>query len=214
MHQKSMKRIIIYLLGLISLSLGVVLNSKSNLGVSPVTLLPYFMTYVSSLSIGTAIFIFNIVYFLFELAIMNKDRIKPVILLQLVFSLIFGLLSNLFSHFITPASHFIGEQLLTLAAAIFFTCLGVICMVSMDIVTTPPDALVNEMTFTLHKDYGFCKNVLDLCCVALTLLLCLLITHKIVSIGIGTVICALFNGRVMYLLNKILHPFFISNPKC
>ena len=208
MNVKHTKRFGIYTLGLISLAFGVILNTKSNLGVSPVTLIPYFITYITRLPIGTSIFFFNMVYFIMELVRMYKKRSNPCIFLHILFSLAFGWFSNLFSHFITLNPKALTLQLITLLFAIFFTCLGVIMMITMDLVASPPDALVNEMSITFRKDYGLCKNILDAVCVFLIIILCLSVTHKIVSIEIGTVSCMIINGRVMYLLNRVLKPTF------
>ena len=113
-------RIIVYIVGLFILALGLTLNTKANLGVSPIISVPYSISQITGLNFGDLTFIeyalFVLIEVLIHLSENNKKRILSD-LLQLPLSLVFTRLLNIFSAYI-PTSNQFGVQLLILAMAI------------------------------------------------------------------------------------------------
>ena len=54
-------RLIVYLIGLFIMTLGISMSVKSNLGVSPVSSIPYTITCITGLEMGKATILFHIV---------------------------------------------------------------------------------------------------------------------------------------------------------
>ncbi|MDD6790523.1 MAG: hypothetical protein PUE04_10520, partial [Lachnospira sp.] len=63
--------------------------------------------------------------------------------------------------------------------------------------------IVQAIADRLGKRMGNVKNVFDILCVALTLLIGLLSTGRPVGIGIGTVAAMIGVGRFIYLYNSL-----------
>ena len=88
---KNMKvRIPMYFVGLFIMTIGIALSVKSNLGVSPVSSIPYTMTCVWGIEMGKATIIFHAALVLIQILILRK-RFKPINLLQVVVGIVFGL---------------------------------------------------------------------------------------------------------------------------
>ena len=54
-------RLVVYLIGLFIMTLGISMSAKSNLGVSPVSSIPYTITCITGLEMGKATILFHIV---------------------------------------------------------------------------------------------------------------------------------------------------------
>ncbi|MCX4317701.1 MAG: DUF6198 family protein [Lachnospiraceae bacterium] len=200
---KKLLRFIVYLAGLAVLSLGVVLNTKTGLGVSAINSIPYAAAELTGLSLGMTTAILYMICVGIESIMMGKNwNVK--ILLQVPFSILFGIYVNVFNEWITYQAEGIVLKILLLAVAIVLTGLGAFLSVSMDIVPNAPDGLAQMMGEKLKKGFGFGKCVLDIVCVVLTCILCLAVRGELIGIGIGTVASALLIGQVIRICGNVL----------
>ena len=65
-------RISAYVIGLLIMTLGVAISVKSNLGVSPVSSIPYTITCVVGLEMGKATILFHVVLVLFQILLLRR----------------------------------------------------------------------------------------------------------------------------------------------
>lgn len=98
-------RFVVYLIGLFIMTLGVSMSVKSNLGVSPVSSIPYTITCIIGLEMGKATILFHIVLVILQIAILRKD-FQAKNLLQIIVGIVFGYFTTfsnyLFSFLPTP----------------------------------------------------------------------------------------------------------------
>lgn len=207
---KRLLRFIVYLAGLAVLSLGVVLNTKTGLGVSAINSIPYAAAELTGLSLGMTTAILYMICVGIESIMMGRNwNVK--ILLQVPFSILFGIYVNVFNEWITYQAEGIVLKILLLAVAIVLTGLGAFLSVSMDIVPNAPDGLAQMMGEKLKKGFGFGKCVLDIVCVVLTCILCLAVRGELIGIGIGTVASALLIGQVIRVCGNMLKELLAKN---
>ena len=64
-------RLVVYLIGLFIMTLGISMSVKSNLGVSPVSSIPYTITCITGLEMGKATILFHIVLVALQLVILR-----------------------------------------------------------------------------------------------------------------------------------------------
>lgn len=97
---KKRLRILVYVVGMFILALGLTLNTKANLGVSPIISVPYSISQITGLNFGDLTFvvyaIFVVVQIIIHIRLKNHKRIVSDIL-QLPLSLIFTRLLNIFT---------------------------------------------------------------------------------------------------------------------
>ena len=196
-------RFALYLGGLAVLSMGVVLNTKTGLGVSPINSVPFVVSELSGISLGVA----TVVVYMFCIAIqailLKKCTIK--MLLQVPFSVLFGTYVNMFNTWLDFTAEKLVWQLAWLLVAIVLISIGAYLSVNMDIVPNAPDALARVMGEKMGKDMGFGKNVLDIICVVSSCAIGLIFSGHIIGIGIGSVATALLIGRCIKAWGKLLH---------
>lgn len=83
------RRFAVYTAGLFMMTEGIALSVKSDLGVSPVSSIPYTMTCVWGIEMGRATILFHCFLVLLQVILLRKD-FKPVNLLQVVVGIVFG----------------------------------------------------------------------------------------------------------------------------
>lgn len=199
---KNPYRWLIYGLGMAVLALGITLNTKTGLGVSPIISVAYCVSQIFSLNFGDMTFLLYVLFVIVQMFL--RDRSEWVAtLLQIAVSLVFSRLLNLFDALIpyNCAHHSPAVNLGLLAAAIFLTGLGVAMTVNMRLVPNPGDGIVQAIAEKIGRDQGFTKNVFDLGCVAATVILGFCFAGHMVGIGIGTIAAMVGVGRAIALVN-------------
>ena len=227
--KKMIARLIIYVSGLLILALGIILNTKAGLGVSPIISVSYSISHIANINFGNMTFILYGVFVLVEFILhtiiwirSNKKRnLKKMLLmdaLQVPLSFFFTRFMNLFSSYIPDFSkdlhntiwETIPVRIIVLLIAIILTGIGAAMSLDMRIVPNPGDGIVQAMSDFVGKDVGLVKNCFDLFNICLTITLCMIFVGHIVGIGIGTVIAVIGVGRVIALFNYIFMKKFIK----
>ena len=200
---KTLNRVLIYLLGLAILCLGVVLNTKTNLGVAAINAIPFVISKNTSFTLGNCVFVLYCVLIIMQFVINRKVDLLTI--LQLPVSLLFGRMVDFVNAYIIrfEASNIISG-LIMLAIAILLVGLGTTLVISQDLVPNAPDGIVNALGGLLNKPFGYVKVRFDIICVILALSVSFMMTGGITGIGIGTLISMLFTGKVCSFFKKIL----------
>ncbi len=205
--QKLAPRLIIYLVGLVILAFGITLAVNSNLGVSPVTSLPYVVSQVLNVTLGTCTIIVYTCYIFLQM-LLKGGKFQPALLLQLVFSTVFGYLVDgtklILGNFI-PTTYF--GQLAMLAASIILIGFSLVLYIDVKIAPMPPEGLVTCIADKLGKPFPKIKTLFDCASVLVGLCLCFLFLGKVVGIREGTIITALLVGKLTGFFRKLLTPF-------
>lgn len=203
MDKQKISRFCVYVLGLFILAMGLILNTKANLGVSPIISVPYCISEIFNLNFGNLTFIVYCIFVVIQIVIHFRLKDKEAMILdlfQLPLSLCFTRILNLFSSYI-PVADTSLKAFIMLIIAILLTGIGAAMSLSMQIIPNPGDGIVQAIARALDKSVGFTKNVFDLFCVCITVFLGMICTGGIVGIGIGTLIAVLGVGRVIALFH-------------
>lgn len=195
------KRFIVFVVGMNVLAIGIILNTKSLLGVGSINTLPYALANILSVSLGTMTIMVYLVFIIIQLILLKRFDLQVII--QLPFSFIFGYLIDFYDLFFSYEPTAFYMQIVILIIAIVLTALGAFLMVLGDIVLNPADGLVHTIGKVTNKDFGFVKNIADLVFIVLTVVICLVTKGYILGIGIGTVVSAIFISRFVALYQNI-----------
>ena len=189
MKKSTTFRWIFYAGGLLILAMGIILNTKSGLGVSPIISVAYSISTIWNLNFGNTTFGLYTVFVIIELLLhtchnyrqrreenhaldASTKKSLPLILgmdlLQLPLSLVFTRFMNLFSSWI-PAPEQVGMRFVVLLCGIILTGIGAAMSLNMRIVPNPGDGIVQAIADTIRKPVGFTKNCFDLCNICITI---------------------------------------------
>ena len=201
---KTLNRVLIYFLGLIILCVGVVLNTKTNLGVAAINAIPYVVSKSTSFSLGSCVFVLYLVFIAMQFLINKKVDFLTV--LQLPVSLLFGRMVDIVNiHILKFEAQSIFSGLAILIIAILLVSLGTTLVVSQNLVPNAPDGMVNALGNLFDKPFGYIKVRFDIICVGLALIVSYLMTGRIVGIGLGTLVSMLMTGNVCSFFKKLLN---------
>jgi uncharacterized membrane protein YczE len=208
-------RFIFYLLSMGILALGITLNAKTSLGVTPIISTAYCVSSLTGYNFGNMTFVLYVLLVCAEIAIhLAGKRNKQIVYdgLQVIVSLIFTRFLNVFDRLLpdfgSAEMHgtFAGSlegRILILLAAIALTGIGAALSLNMRFVPNPGDGIVQTIADATGKDNGFVKNCVDITCVIVTCAIGLVCAHRIVGIGLGTVIAMIGVGRVIAVFNRL-----------
>ena len=198
-------RLGIYTLGLLILAFGIALAVNCKLGVSPVSSLPYVVSLIFNVSLGTCTTIVYATYVLLQMVLLRK--FQPTLLLQLVFSTIFG-------WFVDGAKYVLGDfclptyfgQLAMLAASIVLIGFSLVLYIDVKLAPMPAEGLVGCLADKLGRPFSQMKTAFDCTSVLVAAVLSLIFLGGLVGIREGTVLTALLVGKMMGVLRKFAGP--------
>ena len=193
-------------------ALGIILNTKSGLGVSPIILVSYSVSMILGVNFGNMTFVLYTVFVLIEVLIhiaLKKVQGKELLitlgkdLLQLPLSLVFTRFMNLFSAWIPAPENGFVLQLLVLVAGIICIGIGAAMSLDMRIIPNPWDGIVQAIADCIRRTEGFTKNCFDLFNICISISVGLIFAHRLIGIGVGTVLSVIGVGRVIALFNHL-----------
>lgn len=194
-------RLCLYFIGMVLLSLGIILCVKCGLGISPISSIPYVLKFIVPLSFGTLTMLFHLINSLIQYLLEGK-LINLRILLQIPVAVLLGILIDLFEELLPLDPDNLFFKCTLLIFSVFFTALGMVFMVNMDLVQNPPDGTVKLLSCRRETSMGKIKILYDIACVAISLLLALIFLRRPEGFGAATVVSAIFVGKSLSWLQK------------
>lgn len=203
-EELTLKRIFNYIFGLFLITLGVAFSIKSDLGSAPVSSIPYAMSLIWAIEIGVATFIFHAFLVLIELILLRRN-FKPKHFLQVFVGVIFGAFTSFsvsLMNFIPPAGNLLVALLMSVFS-IFFIALGLFFYVPTNIIPLSVEGVTQAIAIVSKKPFSRIKVYLDITIVVSALILSYVFLGSLGSVGIGTVLGALFIGTIVKYIHKI-----------
>jgi len=201
--ERLLLRLMIYLVGIFMVSLGIVLCKKSELGISPISSVPYVFEYIVPVSFGTLTMFFHLTNTMIQMILLKKIKDWRLIL-QIPLAFIFGQTINGIQKYLVIDSQSIWVRCIALILSVLFTAVGMVCMLNMKLISNPPDGTVKEISEKTKMKFGNVKIFYDITMVVISILLGVLFCRKVIGIGMGTLVSAIFIGKCVSGINFIL----------
>lgn len=200
------------------MAIGVVLSVQSDLGVTPVTSIPYEVSLITHMNLGTCTTAVYLLFIVIQILMLRRDfQMKN--LLQIFCSLVFGWFITAAEYTTTflPECQSYPQQLLYLGISIMLIALGILLYMTADIIPLPAEGVMQAMSVKFHMLLPNAKTFFDCTMVGIAVLLSFLFMHQLVGVREGTVIAAIGVGRVLRLYSRKweepLHRFLFSKKK-
>lgn len=207
----TLKRVFNYIFGLYLITLGVAFSIKSGLGSAPVSSIPYAMNLVWAIEIGVATFMFQSLLVAIELILLRR-AFKPKHFLQVFVGILFGAFTSFSVYlmdFIPPASNLVVAFAMTFLA-IFLIALGLFFYVPTNIIPLSVEGVTQAVAIVTNRPFSRIKVYFDVCVVSSALIISYFFLGEFGSVGIGTVLGAIFVGTTVKYIHKI-HNHFTGN---
>lgn len=196
------------------LAVGVIINSfaialitKSALGTSPISSLPYVLSLkFPSLSFGLLTFIINTGLIALQIALLRRD-FQPVQLLQMLVNVVFSWVIDVSMALLAGFSpQGIVAQVLGVIAGCAVLAFGICIEVAPQVIVVPGEGAVRAIAQVTQKRFGTIKVMFDATLVVTALVLSFLFFGEVRGLGLGTIIAALAVGRFCNLFNTYFKP--------
>ena len=189
-----LSKVAVYAVGLLFMAFGVAFSVNSGLGVSPVNSLPYVVSLVLGVDMGSCVIAVFCCYVLVQIVIYRR---------------------TLFGYFVDFAKAVVGDfalptypgQLIMLAVSMVFVALGVCLYMDAGLVNMPMEGMTNAIAERIvKKPFHDVKVAVDCLAVAAAILLSFVGLGGLEGIREGTLLCALLVGKMMKPMQKVVAP--------
>ncbi|MDE7313184.1 MAG: hypothetical protein K2N87_16430 [Eubacterium sp.] len=200
--EKMIRRLAMFFIGINLLAAGIILNTRSDLGVAAFTSFSYALSKIAGISLGSASVLVYLALIGVQFLLLQKVSVP--VLLQIPFSFVFGILTDFYDFIVPEMALSLWLRFLLLAAAIWLTSIGVYLYTNCRLVMTPVEGIVQTIADKWSFKFSLVKNCFDLFMLLLTVSFCLLLRQPVFGIGIGTVLSALILGRMIGIYEKLI----------
>ncbi len=188
---------LVFITGLFIMSIGVALSVKADLGVSPISCIPYIFSLKFPLTMGETTIIMNIILIVLQIVILRrKYRLFQLIQLPVVF--LFGVFIDVsmnFLSFIHAVNYPVKIALCLLSCIII--AFGVFLEVKAKLTFLPGEGVALAFTEVFGVEFGKSKIGTDLSMVITGIISSYMLMGKVNGIREGTVAAALLVGYIV-----------------
>ena len=208
MHkQHLLPRCLMFLFGIFTMTIGIALSCKADLGTSPISSVPWVMSMFLPWSIGEITIVLNLLFIIAQ----------PILLRQIYWRELIGQLITLifFGNGIDFAMYLLDWVAPTSIYWKWFDCIlstiilafGVFLCIRAKIFVAAGEGIVLVISFVTKAKFSIIKNCFDCSLVAISLIISFWQFDAMRGVGVGTIAAAILVGRWVQLYSNHLHLF-------
>lgn len=198
-HDHICRRILVFAVGLLVISLSIGFITKASLGTPPISSIPYSLSLIfPSLSLGNFTIIYSLLLVFLQLVILGKQADKVSLGLQVVISFVFG-------YFIDFGMVLLGdfspeiywERIVCVLIGCFGLAFGVYLQIVADFTMVPGDGFAYALSVRIKKKpYRVVRVCSDVSMIVIAAIIGYIGMGTTGGVREGTVICALLIGTI------------------
>ena len=193
-----------FLAGVLINSFGVALITRAALGTSPISSLPYVLSFRFPVTLGQFTFAMNLFFILGQVLLLRRD-FQPIQLLQVAVNAVFSAFIDVSMDLLSWLEiSSLPMAVLVLALGCAVLAFGISVEVAPRVLMVPGEGIVQAIAAVTGWRFGNVKVGFDAALVATALVLSLLFFHRLQGLGAGTILSALAVGRFVNLYNRRL----------
>ena len=198
-HDHICRRIFVFAMGLLVISLSIGFITKASLGTPPISSIPYSLSLIfPSLTLGNFTIVYSLLLVLLQLVILGKGADKVSLGLQVIISFVFG-------YFIDFGLMILGdfspeiywERIACVLIGCFGLAFGVYLQIVADFTMVPGDGFAYALSVRIkRKPYRVVRVCSDVTMIVIAALIGMVAMGTPGGVREGTVICALLIGTI------------------
>lgn len=200
-YRHMLRRILQYALGLVVMAMGVVLLKRVDLGISPITAVPAAVANITPFTLGNMTILLHALCVVGQIIIVRRITVKA--LLTMLVGVPFGYIIDGLMLLFDPGALSVPLRGVLLLIGLALSGLGVQLVVGSDLMLPAPDELSHTLSQVLGKKLSNVKIVSDAVYVSIALAVDLIFTHRVSTVGLGTVLSVLLTGRFIGLFHRL-----------
>ena len=195
-EELTVKRILLFILGLFIMAFGVSFSIVSTLGTTPISSIAYALVLITNIDIGITTFVFNAALIFLQFLILRSGFHKKR-LLQLINCIVFSYFNTLALAVVSQIP-FDGSVLMMavfLIVSIFLIAFGIFVYMPANIAPLPGEGCVEAIAIVTGRRFSTVKILFDATMVTTALIMCWLwYASPFGAVNIGTIISAFMVG--------------------
>lgn len=208
------RRLLLLFAGLALMSLGIAVSTRSDLGTTTVSSLPYALSLITPFTLGTMLVAVNVGFLVVQMAV-DRGDFRPVQFLQLPISVVFGMLCDA-AVWATP---WVGhsaywQQWAWTVVAVLLLATGIAFQISAQTIMLSAEATVMVIARKIAAArgtgtvavFGRVKISLDVLMVASAAVLAIVFLGRLDGVREGTVFAALTMGWLVKRIHPVVGP--------
>lgn len=199
------KRIALFVFGLLVMSFGVAFSIKSTFGTTPISSISYALALCADMDVGLATFIFNASLIFLQMLILKKS-FRPRRLLQFINCFVFSYFTDvaLFVVYGLNIPDTLTVNVFLIFVSIFLIALGIFIYMPADIAPLPGEGCVEAISIVTGWRFSSVKIAFDTLMVIISVVMCCFFyTTPWGSVSMGTVISAFMVGFTLRQIAKL-----------
>ena len=199
------KRICLFVFGLLIMSFGVAFSIKSTFGTTPISSISYSLALCTGIDIGITTFIFNAALIFIQMIIL-RSHFKPRRLLQFINCFLFGYFTDvaLFVVYCLNIPDTLIINIILIFVSIFLIAFGIFVYMPANIAPLPGEGCVESVAIVTGWRFSSIKIAFDTIMVVIAFLMCYFFyTNPFASVHIGTIISAVMVGFTLRQIAKL-----------
>ena len=204
-EELTVKRILLFILGLFIMAFGVSFSIVSTLGTTPISSIAYALVLITNIDIGITTFVFNAALILLQFLILRSGFHKKR-LLQLINCIVFSYFNTLALAVVSQIP-FDGSVLMMavfLIVSIFLIAFGIFVYMPANIAPLPGEGCVEAIAIVTGWRFSTVKILFDASVVLTALVMCWLwYASPFGAVNIGTIISAFMVGFTLRQINNL-----------
>ena len=198
-HDHICRRILVFAMGLLVISLSIGFITKASLGTPPISSIPYSLSLIfPSLTLGNFTIIYSLLLVLLQLVILGKEADKVSLGLQVIISFVFGYFIDIGLMILGDFSPEIyWERIACVLIGCFGLAFGVYLQIVADFTMVPGDGFAYALSVRIkRKPYRVVRVCSDVTMIVIAALIGMVAMGTPGGEREGTVICALLIGTI------------------
>lgn len=191
------KRYCLFICGIFFMAMGISLIIQSLLGTSPISSVPYILSFRYPISLGGFTFIVNVLFLVGQILILRR-RFQYIQFLQIPMTVLFSFfidVAMIAFAVLQPENYFFKLAILFIGCALLG--LGVTLQVIGNVVMMSGEGIVNAIATQWKFNFAYTKIAFDVSLVLISIVLSFLFFDEIRGIREGTVISAFLVGSMV-----------------
>lgn len=201
-------RYFFFALGIFINSFGVAFVTKSDLGTSQISSVPYVLSLAfPDYTFGMTTFIFNVLFIIIQIFILRRD-FHPIQFLQVFANILFSFFIDVSMNWL---AFFQPETFIVKLISLFIGCMilaiGICIEVAPNVIVVPGEGVVRALALAIaiknpKVKFGTIKIYFDVTLIIIACILSFIFFGELNGIGLGTIVSALIVGRFINLVNR------------
>lgn len=202
------RRYLVFGVSLFVIALGISIITRSSLGTSPISSVPYVASLNTSLSMGSYFFLFTIVLILLQILLLGKDGVrerKIELLMQFPVAFVLSFFTDITMWMLSgyaPGPYYM--KILSLVLGCVVLAFGICLEVIADVTMISAEYTIQFAVKRFKRDFGTIKVCFDVSLVVMAVVCSWALSGRIDGVREGTVIAALITGPFVRMIMPYL----------